>query len=203
MVRISEPREGKQSPWGKIQTVRKVADGIWWVSTPGHGGVKLNRTRNAQVPKYMRMPGGWYEEDCEWAIPAIVFKSEFETYENYLYEMHKDNGYPKQNVYEMAIRSLKDWNPESYERYFNVKLQEGESYKHDKEIFHERHKNDYVVVSAITNKVNESMVDCTATLGAQRHVGTPVKHFLIPSEEYNKRSPFGYVVDTEKYTEVS
>ena len=68
--------EGKSSPWGRIQNAYTVADGIFLVSTAGHGGAKLDRKRNAQVPKPWRSKGGWYEEDCDWAIVALTFPEE-------------------------------------------------------------------------------------------------------------------------------
>lgn len=67
---------GKRSPWGRIQWSRRVADGIWFVSTAGHGGYKLDRKRNATVDACWRRAGGWYEEDCEWAIAALTFPDE-------------------------------------------------------------------------------------------------------------------------------
>jgi len=65
-------QEGSSSPWGKIQHVTQLAPGAWSVSTAGHGGIKLDATRNRRVPKGARQPGGWYEEDCQWAIAAYV-----------------------------------------------------------------------------------------------------------------------------------
>jgi hypothetical protein len=61
-----------RSRWGPIQTKSELAPGVWSVSTAGHGGIKLSRERNAAVPAYLRREGGWYEEDCEWAIAAVV-----------------------------------------------------------------------------------------------------------------------------------
>lgn len=79
-VRVAKSK-GKQftlrTPWGKAQAVQTIADGIWRVTTAGHGGFKLDRSRNAQVPADVRQPGGWYEEDCEWAHVAIAFPSHF------------------------------------------------------------------------------------------------------------------------------
>ena len=65
-------KDGGRSPWGKIQRVTDLAPGAWMVDTAGHGGIKLNGARNRQVPAAARMPGGWYEEDCKWAIAAFV-----------------------------------------------------------------------------------------------------------------------------------
>ncbi len=65
-------QEGSQSPWGKVQHVKELAHGAYQVDTAGHGGVKLDAARNRKVPSEARMPGGWYEEDCKWAIAAFV-----------------------------------------------------------------------------------------------------------------------------------
>ena len=64
----------KYSPWGAIQSTHTLADGALFVTTAGHGGVKLDRRRNAAIPAPARSAGGWYEEDCQWAIPAFVHK---------------------------------------------------------------------------------------------------------------------------------
>jgi len=42
------------------------------VTTAGHGGIKLDAARNRKVPGPVRSRDGWYEEDCDWAIPAYV-----------------------------------------------------------------------------------------------------------------------------------
>ena len=65
-------REGQSSPWGRIQHATQLAPGAWSVDTAGHGGIKLDATRNRKVPAPARQAGGWYEEDCQWAIAAFV-----------------------------------------------------------------------------------------------------------------------------------
>ena len=65
-------REGSHTPWGPVQYFRELAPGAWSVSTAGHGGIKLDAARNRKIPSEARMPGGWYEEDCKWAIAAYV-----------------------------------------------------------------------------------------------------------------------------------
>jgi hypothetical protein len=71
----------KYSPWGAIQDITQVADGIAFVSTPSHGGYKLDKKLNAKIPKIFRdrasIAGGWYEEDCAWSIVAITFPQFF------------------------------------------------------------------------------------------------------------------------------
>lgn len=68
------------SPWGKVQVKEEICPGIWSVSTAGHGGYKLDRKMNALVPKELRNPGGWYEEDCEWAKVVVSIPDKFDQY---------------------------------------------------------------------------------------------------------------------------
>lgn len=73
-------REGDRSPWGEIQHCVELAPGAWLVSTSSHGGVKLDAERNREIPSIARRRGGWYEEDCDAAIPGFVLnlgKSDF------------------------------------------------------------------------------------------------------------------------------
>jgi hypothetical protein len=67
------PAEGDSSPWGKIDHVQFYEPGLCFVSTPGHGGFKLDRLHNSKIPLPYRLPGGWYEEDAEAAVVAHFF----------------------------------------------------------------------------------------------------------------------------------
>jgi hypothetical protein len=67
---------GMHTPWGKALTVSMWKEGIGWVSTARHGGIKLSVDRNACVPEYMRNEDGWYEEDEEHLIVQVVFEKE-------------------------------------------------------------------------------------------------------------------------------
>lgn len=90
----------KSSPWGSVQGGSVLAEGIVSVYTAGHGGIKLDATRNALIPESARASNGWYEEDCEWAIPALVFPEAFAK--------------PGYDMAAEAARSCKHWNPEAY-----------------------------------------------------------------------------------------
>ena len=68
--------EGMQTPWGKADSAEMLCYGIGTVGTPSHGGIKVDRKHNSLIPEYMRNSGGWYEEDCDWAIPFCVFEVE-------------------------------------------------------------------------------------------------------------------------------
>ena len=37
------------TPWGYPQDITELAEGIWRVSTAGHGGLKLSRARRPQA----------------------------------------------------------------------------------------------------------------------------------------------------------
>ena len=70
------------SPWGKVQSVVDVAEGIEFVSTSSHGGYKLSEERLAALPERFKglnkFGGGrFFEEDCEWAIVALAFPEAF------------------------------------------------------------------------------------------------------------------------------
>ena len=67
------------SPWGQVDQCEEILPGMWAVSTPSHGGIKLSPERAAKVPRYFKTwLGGftWYEEDCDWAIPYLIFEDE-------------------------------------------------------------------------------------------------------------------------------
>ena len=56
------------SPWGPVQHHDVLAEGIVFVSTASHGGIKLAEPRIAEMPSAERKASGWYEVDCEAAF---------------------------------------------------------------------------------------------------------------------------------------
>lgn len=68
-----------RTPWGRAQEIITYnnKEGIRFISTAGHGGIKLDRKTNPKVHASWRRKGGWYEEDCEWAIVALTFPEMF------------------------------------------------------------------------------------------------------------------------------
>ena len=73
-----EPHTGGPSPWGRIQTADRVADGIVIITTASHGGVWLSRERFEAMPKHLRSSDGWYEEDCEAVFALNEFRQELD-----------------------------------------------------------------------------------------------------------------------------
>ena len=72
----------KQTPWGIEQDAIELAEGIVSYQTASHGGIWLSKKRQEIVekmyPDYPNWLGGyeWWEEDCDWAIPFVVFADE-------------------------------------------------------------------------------------------------------------------------------
>ena len=184
-----EPKRNMSSPWGAIQHVETIAAGIWRVCTAGHGGVKLDRARNAKVPEYMRRDGGWYEEDCDWCIPAVVL-----------------------SVMDQAAadHTFINWHPDEYAKWHLVPIESlaGRSRCYDERVFNEKHADDLIVVCASGSwheRCPNGWVLVDAKVGGHRG-NTPEtewREFLVPDAEYAARGPFGFVVDPERHTEVT
>lgn len=71
---LQEPRN---SPWGEVQTCRGIADGIYEVSTAGHGGIMILSELAPHILSPEALQAGdssyggyyYYEEDCDACIP--------------------------------------------------------------------------------------------------------------------------------------
>lgn len=70
------PVSGGHSPWGAIQSVLPLGPEAVVVTTASHGGVCVSAAGLARIPEPLRQTGfsagGWFEEDCDWAIPYLV-----------------------------------------------------------------------------------------------------------------------------------
>ncbi len=185
-----------RTPWGESQLTTHYDTGIVFYSTASHGGFKLDRARNAQVPNYLRRAGGWYEEDCDWAIVALIFPI----------AILKHDGEKTPNTLDSARKSLLNWHPE-YERFYGVELQPGESFIRDQRQFALDHANDWVGISAVGDwhaSTPKGMVHVTASLGGDRTPPCQCRYFLVPADEYKTRPPCGgFVVDPTRHREVA
>jgi hypothetical protein len=179
------------TPWGAPQHITKLADGIQSVSTASHGGIKLSSERNEQIPEYMRNADGWYEEDEQWAIVAVVYPDAF----------------PSGTVVE-AYGTLKNWHPDAYEKFTGRALKPGDSYVRDRQTFQREHANSLIVVSAYgawASWVPKGFVGCHAYVGGRNERGQTKgqgRAFLVPAAEYDVRSQHGFVIDPAKHQEV-
>jgi hypothetical protein len=71
------PHPRDWSPWGAIDAVEVIADGVVFVSTPSHGGVWLSAEAQLRMPEAIKPMHGrqWFEEDCEIWAPIVVFRA--------------------------------------------------------------------------------------------------------------------------------
>lgn len=65
------------TPWGKIQQVTTIMRGAAFVSTAGHGGLRLSAKIAEKLSPHARSCGErygsylYFEEDCAWAVPLF------------------------------------------------------------------------------------------------------------------------------------
>lgn len=168
------------TPWGYSDHVEYLAPGILSVSTPSHGGIHLDNLRNVQVPEYMRREDGWYEEDMEWAIPAMVFPSVFPT-----------------ETRTNAERTFRNYYPYSWEAFHNRKLAAGESVARDERNFLTSHQEDWLVISAMgdwEDGVPKGFVRVCATKGGHCEPGVEKAYFLVPVAEYRAARKSSFII---------
>lgn len=183
---------GMRTPWGKADSVRQKARGIWEVSTPGHGGFKVRAKENTYVPEPFRKSGGWYEEDIDWAIVVAFFHGSSNWAVNVPRECHI---YESGDTCNRAIATLKDWYPDEYEKVFSVKVSPEESHVLRERAFKEATKDKWVTVSAAGDwheNVPQGMVGVSAKKGGDLTT-REYRYFLVPAEDYSSRKG-AYVV---------
>lgn len=110
---------GAKTPWGPAQNVHRMAPGVLFVETAGHGGYLLSRERQQDVPVPLRRRGGWYEEDGEAYIVDMV---------------HPDArpGSDQQH----AEGKVRYWFPDEYEKATGTVIPFGESSEKDAQQWH-------------------------------------------------------------------
>ncbi len=182
-------KERVYTPWGQPDTKMIHSEGIMFYSTPGHGGFKVSRELNLKIPEYMRRAGGWYEEDCEWSIVAMAFPDKFE---------------PKD--VESARNTFRNWFPDEYEKFFGVKLKEGESWTRDDAIFYKSNKDKLLGIAAWGDwhkTVPEGMVGVCAVIGSKaedrKYSDSDEHYLLVPEKEYENRSRDFVFEDPSRY----
>lgn len=178
-------RVPKHSPWGPVQSSTTIADGIYTVSTRSHGGFKLDRSRNANVPPCVRAAGGWYEEDLAWCWVAISYPNHF-----------------KPEDVASAKQAAKNWFPDQYLLIFGGTLDPSESRELRRRAFAVSTHEQYVVRSASgdwARGVPKGMV----RVHAHKASTNEERCFLVDAVEYDQRGPFGFVVDERRHTETT
>lgn len=176
-----QTRMAASTPWGSSQLATIYGPGVISHATAGHGGFHLSADRNRLVESALRKDSPWYEEDCEWAIVALTFPDFFTAYER-----------------KCADETIRHCWPETWERIHGRILAEGESRANDRCAFEQAHADDWVVISAIYSGQHAGMTEVVATKGGLRDTGAE-RRFLVPSEDYSTRGPFGFVIDEARH----
>lgn len=122
----------KNSPWGIIDNVDYIADGIDFVSTPSHGGLRLSKDAITLLSEHARgsskKVGEYYffEEDCDWALVAFelphLFRDSYEAAINILKQYHIPYLYYSKNynmidkeLLKNKIKTYKVWNSKLFQ----------------------------------------------------------------------------------------
>ncbi|MFU0505240.1 DUF7007 domain-containing protein [Pseudaminobacter sp. NGMCC 1.201702] len=176
-----EVRSTASTPWGPSQGATIYADGVVFHSTAGHGGFLLSPDRNRKVHQLIRVTGGTYEEDEAWAIVAFSFPHLFTAFER-----------------RAAEKTMKDSFPDAWEAITGDVLGPGESWMKDERAFFAKHRDDWIVVSAIVSDHQPGFTEVIATPGGKRGLGSEERRFLVPSGEY-RVGRFGFVIHPERH----
>ena len=202
-------RQGMQTPWGPAQTARHLAPAIGWVTTAGHGGCVISRSRLELIPEALRRdrnpPGEgifsevFFEEDVEWCRIFVAFEAELlESGDEHTVRCIREGHHTD---------TLRENYPDAYEAHFGVTLLPGQSRAKDERAFYAEHSGDLIVSTAFGDwhaNVPDGMVGVVARVGG-RGTGRAVaeRYFLVPNEEYDARGRFGFVIDTTRHEEIA
>lgn len=182
----------KRTPWGATQYASKWLPGVYMVGTAGHGGLYIkSKAIKDLIPDYMKAvstggTGTWYEEDCAWAAAIVPL----------LCGMKNVVLLDGTDLYADAMKALRTWYPEQYEKFFGVELAPGESFIKDQKRFHEDNKERLVVVSASMYDEDKNFVKVWATKGGVRTFDAEEFMFLVPATEYENRNRHGFVIES-------
>jgi hypothetical protein len=164
-------KEGMRTPWGKADQVYDRGEGIISVSTPGHGGLKLDRKRNAMVHPAWRCAGGWYEEDLDWAIVALTFKGVA--------------GFDEDDI-KQAHQTLRDYYPDEYQTATGEVLTSATSRELAEREEKEAARGKLQITGAWGNwatNVLPGQIGVSARVDGDRL--NPERYFVMAAEEYN------------------
>jgi hypothetical protein len=180
------------SPWGRPDDRTELSAGVWLVETPSHGGIYLSSERNAAVPDYLRDAGGWYEEDCDWAIAALVHPEAF-----------------KREQVLAADKCLRHWQPDEYEKLTGNSICPGESRVRDVAVWHRAHPNALLARSAFNDHVTWVPTGKVGVIARSTMDGAPWhpvgidRYFLVDAAEYSPTATVaGFVIEPSRHLEV-
>lgn len=194
--------EGSSSPWGPIQHVTHHGEGIAQVDTDGHGGVKLSAARNRAIPAAMRSRSGWYEEDCEAAVPMWHYPDEF-----------ADERRNAERIRQFAESSLRDWHPDDYEALTgreateeNSRTRAHRARERSVQQHRKAHSDEFVTLGAGSDNRHHSWApDGYAVCEARMDDTGETGHYLMDKSDVITDGMYGQhvVVDPNRHVDVS
>lgn len=186
------------TPWGSAQSRQELAPGVVAISTARHGGVWISKQRQQQMPPALTKVAvptrpAFYEEDIAYAAVLLAFPDALHAWAEQMNMETDEAAYILRNKF-------RDWYPDVYEEWTGKAVPPGTSWVRDKANFENEHADDYVVIAAWGDWHHECPKGMVLTL-ARRGSDCDQRRFLVPAEEYNEASPFGFVIDREKHEE--
>lgn len=182
-------KEGSRTPWGEAQHVEHVADGVSSVSTASHGGLKLDKKANADIPEALRNDDGWYEEDTEATIVGWTKPEAFP------HIMEKKG---EQETRAMFERSVKNWYPDEYEKTTGETVLAEESYTRSKqeerqtaEEFRAANPDKFVPTRELHTNQEDWMPANTSLVEAEMPATGEKRYFMVPSSERKAEKTLG------------
>ena len=141
----------------------------------------------------MRAEAGWYEEDCQWSIAAMIHPIAFQ-------RIIKIEGKPDRSEYDIAVETFRHWHPDQYEQFFGVKLEKGQSLTRDEKLFWIENRDKFVLNAAWGDWAHWVPKGKVGVVAKCQHVE---KWFLVDHDRYQKRGRHGHVIDATIDTEIA
>ena len=104
--------------WDTPDTAIQRLPGIWFVTTPSHGGFVLSDERQAAMPDALRLDSIYYEEDVNWSLVIVGFETEFAAQKDPLFGIERD----------LAHQTARHWRPMQYGAFTGEVISPSDSY---------------------------------------------------------------------------
>lgn len=184
----------KMSPWGKVQESKVYSDDAVRVHTPSHGGVLISPMMNEKIPEAFRIKEGWYEEDCDWAIPYYFIPEVF--------------GHVAVKLHDDAKKTLKIWHWRQWDKMFKLdQVDPNESSQKMKVIMEKRSIGKMKVLSVLGDwheKTPKGFVRvCASKILSPESYGPEESYFLIPEKEYQNVAKKFFIFGEKDYRNVA
>ena len=104
--------------WDTPDTAIQRLPGVWFVTTPSHGGFVLSDERQAAMPDALRLDSIYYEEDVNWSLVVVGFETEFAALKDPLFDIERD----------LAHQTARHWRPMQHSAFTGEVISPSDSY---------------------------------------------------------------------------